>query len=155
MPSSTSDPFNLGRFVREQELAYAQALDELRAGRKKTHWIWYVLPQMKGLGSSEMSEYFGITGQDEARAYLGHSVLGRRLVECVEAISAHADLDATAVLGSLDARKYQSCLTLFESVAGNESIFAKALRQHFAGERDPRTLQLMGQSPSGGTQGAV
>lgn len=148
MPHSPSDPFNLGRFVREQERDYAQALSELRAGRKNTHWIWYVLPQMKGLGSSEMSEYFGITGIEEARAYLVHPVLGRRLVECVEAISAHADLQAAAILGSLDAVKYHSCLTLFASVAGTESVYARALQQHFAGKLDQRTLDLIGQAPS-------
>lgn len=148
MPESSSDPFNLGRFVREQERDYAQALGELRAGRKKTHWIWYVLPQMKGLGSSEMSEYFGITGPDEARAYLAHPVLGGRLVECVAAISAHADQQAATVLGSLDAIKYQSCLTLFASIAGHESVYARALQQHFAGKLDQRTLELIGKSPS-------
>lgn len=145
MPNSSSDPFNLCRFVREQEHHYAQALSEIRAGRKRTHWIWYVLPQMKGLGSSEMSDYFGITGPDEARAYLVHPVLGRRLVECVEAISSHADLQAANILGSLDAIKYRSCMTLFASIAGSESIYARALQQHFAGKWDQRTLELLGQ----------
>jgi uncharacterized protein (DUF1810 family) len=143
MPNSSPDPFNLARFIREQERDYGQALSELRAGRKKTHWIWYVLPQMKGLGSSEKSKYFGLTGPDEARAYLAHPVLGRRLVECVEAISAHGSVQAATILGSLDATKYQSCLTLFEAIAGSNSIYARALQQQFAGKRDQRTLELI------------
>ena len=147
MPTSSPDPFNLRRFVREQERDYAQALSELRAGRKKTHWIWYILPQMTGLGSSEMSEYFGVTGPAEARAYLAHPVLGRRLVECVEAISAHVGVQAAVILGSLDAIKYESCLTLFAAVAVGDSIYARALRQHFAGTPDQRTLELIGQAP--------
>ena len=144
MPSSTSDPFNLHRFVREQTRDYEQALDELRAGRKRTHWIWYVLPQMRGLGSSEMSDYYGITGLDEARAYLAHPILGTRLAECVEAISAHAAVQASTILGSLDAIKYHSCLTLFGAATDDESIFNKALQLHFAGKRDQRTLELLG-----------
>lgn len=143
MADSASDPFNLQRFVCEQTRDYEQALTELRAGRKRTHWIWYVLPQLKGLGFSEMSEYFGITGEEEARAYLAHPVLGARLAECVEAIASHKGVTPSTILGSVDALKYQSCLTLFDAVAGPNSVFAKALQQFYGGQRDTRTLKFL------------
>jgi uncharacterized protein (DUF1810 family) len=114
----SSAPFNLQRFVRAQARDHAQALAELRAGRKQTHWIWYVLPQIRGLGASEMARKYGITGLDKARAYLAHPLLGPRLAECVKTISAHADLEASVILGPLDALKYRSCLTLFDLAAG-------------------------------------
>lgn len=141
---SPTDPFKLSRFLREQDREYAQALGELRAGRKRTHWIWYVLPQLRGLGSSEMSDCYGLSGLEEARAYLAHPVLGARLVECIEAIGAHRESSAAAILGSLDALKYQSCLTLFEAASDGHPVFANALQLHFAGQRDPRTLERVG-----------
>ena len=147
----SSAPFNLQRFVRAQARDHAQALAELRAGRKRTHWIWYVFPQIRGLGASEMARHYGITGLDEARAYLAHPLLGPRLAECVEAISGHADLEASVILGPLDALKYRSFLTLFDLAAGGaDAVFATALRLHFAGVRDERTLELVGAAQAQG-----
>lgn len=143
MSDVSADPFNLERFVEQQRRDYSQALAELRAGRKRTHWAWYILPQMRGLGTSGMSHHYGISSLDEARAYLAHPVLGTRLVECVEAISAHGTLQAAMILGSVDAMKYRSCLTLFELVAGDSPVFSNALQLHFAGKRDRRTLELL------------
>lgn len=147
---NTADPFNLARFLKAQERDHARALSELKAGRKQTHWIWYVLPQLRGLGTSRMSEIYGLSGLAEAQAYLAHPVLGPRLVECVEAISAHRARSAEAILGSVDAMKCQSCLTLFEAAGGGAGVvFATALELHFAGGRDARTLQLVarGEAP--------
>lgn len=132
--------------MQAQAHEHARALEELRRGQKQTHWIWFVLPQLKGLGTSAMAQRYGLTGLDEARAYHAHPLLGRRLLECVAAISAHAPRSAASILGSLDARKYQSCLTLFEQAAPAEPAFADALRLHFAGERDRRTLELLGRA---------
>lgn len=147
------DPFDLQRFVEAQARDHAQALAELRSGRKRTHWIWYVLPQMRGLGSSAHARHFGITGLEEARAYLAHPLLGPRLAECVEAISAHTGVEASVILGPVDALKYQSCLTLFDLAAGGAvPVFAHALRLHFAGARDERTLELAGAGPARGGQ---
>ena len=143
------DRFNLERFVREQETQYAQALAELRAGRKQSHWMWYVLPQLKGLGFSAMSEYYGISGRDEAEAYLGHPVLGYRLVECVLVLMDHAETPVATVLGDVDAMKYQSCLTLFEAVTEKGAIFTQALQAHYTGQRDQRTLELLARTASG------
>lgn len=152
-PSAAADPFDLARFVKAQEHDYAQALRELRTGRKQSHWIWYVLPQLRGLGMSEMSHRFGISGLDEARAYLAHPVLGPRLVECVEAISAHRLRAAADILGDLDAMKYQSCLTLFEAAGGAEGVFAEALQWHCSGRRDERTLRALKRGDRDGTSG--
>ena len=140
---SASDPFDLERFVAAQSGDYGQALSELRRGRKVGHWIWYILPQMRGLGMSSMSSRYGIGSLDEARAYLAHPVLGPRLRECVEAVAVHKGLSATAIFGSLDAMKFRSCLTLFAEADGQPSIFIRALGQFFDHQRDPRTLQLL------------
>lgn len=156
MPAYADDPFDLARFVSAQERDYAQALRELRSGRKQSHWIWYVLPQLRGLGMSGMSQRYGVSGLEEARAYLAHPVLGPRLVECVEAISAHQGRAAAAIMGDLDAMKYQSCLTLFASVSGDaESVFAMALQSHFAGVRDGRTVQMLSRSQSDARPGSA
>lgn len=143
---AADDPFDLGRFVEAQSGDYAQALSELRRGRKQGHWIWYILPQMRGLGMSSMSSRYGIGSLDEARAYLAHPVLGPRLRECVEAVAVHKGMSASQILGSLDAMKFRSCLTLFAEAAGPDSLFARALDQFFDGQRDPRTLELLASS---------
>ena len=142
MPSA-ADPFDLSRFVKAQAADYGQALAELRAGRKRTHWSWYVLPQLRGLGSSAMSVRYAISGLDEARAYLAHPVLGPRLRECVDAMNAHAGATAAAILGDIDARKFHSCVTLFAQVAEAGSPFHEALTRYFSGTRDPATLGLL------------
>ena len=142
--TATTDPFDLERFVAAQAGSYHQALRELRAGRKQTHWMWYVLPQLRGLGFSQPAQRYGITGRAEARAYLEHPLLGARLLECVDAIQAVQDTPAEQILGSVDAMKYRSCLTLFANAASSPAPFAAALAKFFAGRQDPKTLELLG-----------
>ena len=147
--STADDPFDLNRFVEAQSGDYEQALSELRRGRKVGHWIWYILPQMRGLGMSSMSSRYGIGSLDEARAYLAHPILGPRLRACVDAVAAHKGLSASQIFGSLDAMKFKSCLTLFAEADGPASVFARTLVQFFDNQRDPRTLQLLGRSRGG------
>jgi len=137
------DAFRLARFRRAQENTYATALEELRSGRKRSHWIWFVFPQLKGLGHSANSEEYGLGGLDEARAYLADPLLGQRLREATGAMLAHRSSRAAAVLGELDALKFRSCLTLFSLADPSEQVFATALERFFACELDPRTLQLL------------
>jgi uncharacterized protein (DUF1810 family) len=138
------DPFDLARFVEAQERDYEVALSELEAGRKRTHWIWYVLPQLRGLGTSRMSQAYGIASLAEARAYLAHPVLGSRLRQCVEVLNALPGTSSAAeILGAIDAMKLRSCLTLFNEVEGPQSPFAEALGRFFRGDSDPRTLELL------------
>lgn len=144
---SIDDPFDLDRFVQAQRRNYDEALAELRAGQKRTHWSWYVLPQLRGLGSSPMSVRYAISGLAEAQAYLAHTVLGPRLVECVAAIEGHAGTPAEAILGAIDARKFHSCVTLFALVSEPGSVFHRALARRYAGRQDPATLALLGRSP--------
>jgi uncharacterized protein (DUF1810 family) len=147
--TGAADPFDLRRFVAAQRDGFDDALAELRAGRKEGHWIWYVLPQMRGLGASSMSARYGIGSLAEARAYLAHPVLGPRLAQCVEATARHEDLGAERIFGPLDAMKFRSCLTLFAAAAAEPSVYSRALERFFGGERDPRTLQLLADSPTG------
>lgn len=138
------DPHALHRFVAAQQGVYATALAELRAGRKQSHWIWFVLPQIAGLGHSAMARRYAIGALAEARAYLAHPVLGPRLREAVAALMAHADQGPEAVLGPLDALKARSCLTLFAAAAGPaEPLFTEALALLYAGQRDPATLSRL------------
>jgi uncharacterized protein (DUF1810 family) len=139
----TASPQALQRFVDAQRDVHAQALAELRAGRKRGHWIWYVLPQLRGLGRSALSQEYGIAGAAEATAYLAHPLLGPRLHECVQALLEHADRPAASMLGELDALKLQSCLTLFASVSAPDSLFQRALDGFFGGAGDPATLRLL------------
>ena len=134
----------LDRFVRAQERDYAQAFAELSAGHKRTHWIWYVLPQLRELGRSEMAREYGIVNRQEAAEYIAHPILGPRLIECVNAILRHADRSANEILGEIDAMKFRSCLTLFAEVAPNEPSFSAALATFYQGKPDPATLRLLG-----------
>lgn len=143
MPTDPLDPFNLQRFLAAQATDYATALAELQSGRKRSHWIWYVFPQWRGLGSSTRSAFYGIACADEARAYLAHPVLGPRLRECVRAMESLHGLTASDVLGPLDALKFRSCLTLFASVVPDEPLFRAALDRHFDGAVDERTMALL------------
>jgi len=140
---SPDDPFKLDRFLKAQEPDYARALAELRAGRKETHWIWYILPQLRGLGLSSMANFYGIASRQEAQAYLAHPVLGARLKECVAALNALEGRSATDVLGGIDAAKFRSCVTLFGAVQPEEPLFAQALRKYFMGAPDHKTLALL------------
>lgn len=139
----------LQRFVRAQQRDYVRALAELQAGRKTTHWIWYVLPQLRGLGRSAMAREYGLEGRDEAAAYVSHSLLGPRLVACVQAMLQHRGHSAAQILGEVDAIKFRSCLTLFAAVAPGEPCFGQALQVFYGGEPDPATLQLLRQAVDG------
>lgn len=136
--SGTSDPHDLRRFV-EAQAATPGFLDELRAGRKTSHWMWFVFPQIAGLGRSAMAAKYAIASLDEARAYLAHPVLGPRLHACVAAINAFDDRDAEAIFGSVDAMKLHSSLTLFARAAPGDPAFVEALRRYFDGRPDAAT----------------
>jgi uncharacterized protein (DUF1810 family) len=138
-----SDPRNLQRFVDAQNGVFQTAIAELRAGLKRSHWMWFVFPQLRGLGRSSTAIHYGIGSLDEARAYLDHPVLGTRLNQSVEAILRWIDRrSAEKIFGPIDAMKLRSSLTLFDLVAP-ESVFAEALAGFFGGERDGRTLALL------------
>ncbi len=144
------DPFDLARFVDAQAGNHAQALEELRAGRKRSHWMWFVFPQFEGLGLSATSRRYAIRSLDEARAYLAHPVLGARLLECTRATNAHAGRSAHEIFGSPDDMKLRSSMTLFELAAGPGSEFSKALEKYFDGRRDAKTLELVRLASPGG-----
>lgn len=135
---------DLDRFVRAQAPIYAQAVAELKAGRKESHWMWFVFPQLRGLGRSEMAWEYGLAGRDEAAAYLAHPLLGPRLLACVDALLRHRDRDADAILGSIDALKLRSSLTLFAEVAPAERRFRETLMAFYGGRPDAATLKLLG-----------
>jgi uncharacterized protein (DUF1810 family) len=132
-------PFDLERFVREQEHVYDSVLEELRRGRKTGHWIWFIFPQVADLGSSAMSQRFAIASLDEARAYLAHPVLGARLRECAGIVLATRGRTAEEIFGSLDAMKVRSCMTLFHRAAPDEPVFEDVLDRHFGGAADEAT----------------
>lgn len=144
MPAASDDPRDLERFVRAQADDYDRALAEIRGGRKRSHWIWYIFPQVEGLGFSAMSRRYAIRSLDEARAYLAHPTLGPRLVECAEAALGVPGRSATEIFGSPDDMKLRSCATLFALVSPTDSPFARLLDRYFGGERDGRTLQVLG-----------
>ena len=139
----TADPFNLSRFVEAQERDYTTALAEIKAGRKRSHWIWYVFPQVEGLGFSATSRHFAIRSEDEARAYLEHPVLGPRLRDCAEAVLAIDGRTAHEIFGSPDDMKLRSCATLFAAVSPEGSAFQRILDKYFEARRDERTIELL------------
>ena len=134
---------SLDRFVEAQAPVYDRALEELRAGDKRSHWMWFVFPQLAGLGRSPTAQRFGLQGKDEALAYLDHPVLGARLLECCDAL-VHLDThDPVSVLGLVDALKLRSSMTLFQAVAPDVTLFGEVLDRYYKGEPDPMTLQLL------------
>ncbi|MDR1520453.1 MAG: DUF1810 domain-containing protein [Planctomycetota bacterium] len=137
------DKNGLERFIAAQKDRYQDALREIRAGRKRSHWMWYVFPQLAGLGISRTSAYYGIQGMEEARAYLKNGVLGPRLVEISEALLELPAADAHAVFGSPDHLKLQSSMTLFALASDAEPVFRAVLEKYFAGEMDKKTLQML------------
>ena len=139
-----SDPHDLNRFVLAQENVYEQALSEIVAGRKRTHWMWYIFPQIDGLAFSSMSRRYSIKSVNEAEAYLAHPVLGPRLLTCAEAVVALEGRTATEIFGSPDDLKLRSSATLFAAVLPPESVFDRLLAKYYAGARDDKTLQLLG-----------
>ncbi|MDD2859986.1 MAG: DUF1810 domain-containing protein [Acidiphilium sp.] len=140
-----ADPFHLRRFVVAQAPVMDNVRKELAAGAKRTHWIWYIFPQIAGLGLSQMSQTYALSGAAEARAYLAHPSLGKYLVDCTELVLAHRDKSAAEIFGELDAVKFRSCMTLFSAIAEGEPVFTDALNQFFAGAEDPETLKRLRQ----------
>jgi uncharacterized protein (DUF1810 family) len=137
------DPYELSRFVTAQERDYDRALAEVRRGRKASHWMWYVFPQIRGLGRSEMAEQYAIGSLDEARAYLAHPILGPRLIEISEAVLAVTGRSATEIFGRPDDMKLHSSATLFAAASPPASVFHRILDQYFQGRQDPRTMELL------------
>lgn len=136
--------YDLERFVAAQDGVYAGVLDELRRGRKSGHWIWFVFPQIAGLGSSSMSQHYSIGSLDEARAYLAHPVLGARLRECAGIVLGIEGRAASEVFGSLDAMKVRSCMTLFQRAAPDEPVFGQVLERFYGGSADDATDARLG-----------
>jgi uncharacterized protein (DUF1810 family) len=136
--------FDLNRFLEAQESIYGTALAELKNGRKLSHWMWFVFPQIDGLGNSPTAKRYAIKSIDEAKAYLNHPLLGARLTECTKALLDIKGLSAADIFGYPDDLKFCSSMTLFESVASHNSLFSEAIDQYFGGERDARTLAIAG-----------
>lgn len=143
MPQDTTDPFDLRRFVDAQEHAWPAALAEIRAGMKRTHWMWFVFPQFAGLGSSPAARHYAIRSRAEAAAYLRHPVLGPRLIEGCEAVLGVQDRPVIRIFGSIDAMKLRSCATLFDLVAPGESVFRRVLEKCYDGQADESTSDLL------------
>lgn len=137
-----NDLYDLNRFISAQDKVYARVLTELKNGRKRSHWMWYIFPQLDGLAQSTTSKYYAIKSREEAIAYLNHPVLGARILECANTILAIEGKTVSEIFGYPDDRKLKSSMTLFSDVADN-SVFARVLDKYFQGERDDRTLQLL------------
>jgi uncharacterized protein (DUF1810 family) len=136
----TNDPFNLQRFVDAQDRVIDRVLAELRSGQKRSHWMWFVFPQVAGLGFSAMAQRYAIASLDEAKAFIAHPVLGPRLRECTQAVVDVQGRSIHTIFGSPDDMKFRSSMTLFDHAAPEEPVFAKALAQYFGGEADAATL---------------
>lgn len=134
--------YNLNRFIEAQNRDYDTALAEIRAGKKASHWMWYIFPQLKGLGRSSTSEYYGLSGIKEAQAYLSDPILKARLIEITDAVIAHKDKSAEEIFGGIDAKKLRSCMTLFSTAAPDIPVFEAVLEQFFHGVPDRNTLRL-------------
>jgi len=141
--SGNSDPFNLQRFVEAQDPVFEQVTSELRSGRKTSHWIWFIFPQIQGLGRSPTAIEYAISGLDEARAYLAHAVLGPRLKECTELVLRVENRSAAQIFMSPDDMKFRSCMTLFSQVSPEDDIFKRALQKYFRGVPDQLTLDRL------------
>ena len=138
------DPYDLERYVQAQEPVFAQVCAELAAGRKQSHWMWFIFPQLRGLGSSAMAERYAIGSLAEARAYLAHPLLSERLRTCTELVNRIEGRTAQAIFGYPDHLKFHSSMTLFaRAAAGGSEPFAESLAKYFAGEEDPRTRELL------------
>lgn len=136
--------YDLNRFIKAQENDYERALLEIKNGRKESHWIWYIFPQLKGLGKSNYSEYFGIDGAGEAIAYMADPILRARLIEITSALLSLSTNDPVSVLGHIDSKKVRSCMTLFSEVAPDEQVFKDVLSKFYHEKRDKYTLRILG-----------
>ena len=134
---------SIERFIEPQDFLYATALAEIKAGRKKSHWMWFIFPQLRGLGRSSMAHIYGIEGLDEAWAYLAHPILSARLTEISEALLQLETNDPVAILGDIDAKKLRSSMTLFALISEDGSVFHRVLDQFYHGEMDEKTLKLL------------
>ncbi|MFD1598560.1 DUF1810 domain-containing protein [Halobellus rarus] len=139
----SADPHDLQRFVEAQDPVIDEAKRELRSGRKRSHWMWYVFPQMKGLGSSQTAQYYAIDSREEAEAYLAHSTLGPRLRDCTAIVNAVEGRSANEIFGSPDDLKFRSSMTLFDTIADDPTPFRTALERYYGGESDRKTLELL------------
>ena len=148
MITGANDRFGLERFVQAQAEVYPRALAELKLGRKRSHWMWFIFPQIDGLGHSSTAKFYAIKSQDEARAYLDHPVLGKRLRECAEALLKIEGKSAAEIFGYPDDLKLRSSMTLFASASAADSVFTRVLDQYFEGEPDQMTLELLQQRGS-------
>ena len=138
-----SDPFDLERFVLAQQPVYDTVLAELRSGRKQSHWMWFVFPQLRGLGSSSTAIRFGIPSLADAALYLQHPILGPRLIECTELVNAMSGRSAEEIFGGVDAMKFRSSMTLYSRVPGGSTVFDRALTKYFDALPDLRTLERL------------
>lgn len=138
------DPYDLNRFVQAQKQDYAIALDEITQGQKYSHWMWYIFPQIQGLGHSYIAQKYAISNAEEARVYLAHSILGTRLIECCEALlNLDSSYTASAIFGHPDDLKLKSSMTLFAKVSAEDSVFHQALEYYFDGELDNKTINFL------------
>ena len=144
------DLYDLKRFVQAQQDDYEQALSEIRRGRKRSHWMWYIFPQFDGLAFSSTSKHYAIKSLEEARAYLSHALLGPRLLECAEAVLCVEGRSANEIFGSPDDLKLKSCATLFAYVSPPDSVFARLLKRYYPEGPDSKTLRLLGIAPESG-----
>lgn len=140
---SSDDPYDLHRFVDAQNPVIDQVKRELRSGNKRTHWMWFVFPQVAGLGKSQLAQQYAIASREEAEAYLAHPVLGSRLRDCTAIVNDVEGRTATEIFGSPDDLKFRSSMTLFDAVADDSSLFRTALDQYYHGEPDPKTVQFL------------
>ncbi len=138
------DPFNLQRFVDAQRGEIDDVRAELTRGRKDSHWMWFVFPQVRGLGQSWMANHYGISGRAEAEAYLDHLTLGPRLIECTELVNRIEGKTVEEIFGEIDSMKFRSSMTLFSLIAADTNTFGDALQKYFRGHPDPRTIELLG-----------
>ena len=141
--TANDDPFDLARFVSAQRDSFDRALSEVKSGQKSSHWMWYIFPQLRGLGRSATSHHYGITGANEAHAYLTHDMLGPRLLAVCEAALSVEGRSATEIFGKPDDLKLQSCATLFAHVSNAGSVFHTIIDKYFSGKTDLRTIQLL------------
>jgi uncharacterized protein (DUF1810 family) len=138
-----NDPYHLQRFVDAQKRVFAQVCSELRQGRKRSHWIWFIFPQIRGLGSSPLAQEFAISSLEEAKAYLEHPILGARLKECCRLVNLLEGRSIEEIFGYPDDLKFRSSMTLFASATSDNQIFQDALEKHFNGEFDPLTIERL------------
>jgi uncharacterized protein (DUF1810 family) len=141
--SKNKDKFNLERFVTAQEAVVDSVLDELRAGHKVTHWMWFIFPQLRGLGKSMNADYFGISSLAEAQSYLNHPILGPRLVQCTRLTNEVQNRSAKQIFGDTDSIKFRSCMTLFSQADPTQALFIEAIDKYFAGHPDTKTVNML------------